>query len=563
MSGPRSRRRKIVDGGAIRDEVAERIEEATREPTLEPTPPDLTLPSRLIAPIPPRAPQKPQDAPEAPPTAPEPSIATPAVTAPHLGSYGNPSIDQHDALFVAASQAVQRKKGVRVSPVFMKAVMGVESGEDGNYPVGRCRPYDGYPGPLSCGPMQVKGPFHQQRCRDCDNTTLPGHIELAAHIIGDTMLAHRCDEYEAYVRGYLTSDDINGTSQQEAVAGLKRRVGQMDANAGPGTPEPAPVPAGDPMLIITGGVLFNDDYGWRDRAGVDYSNFAPGHGTFTWDEHPGIDLIVPPGTRLSTPAAGVVGCVGEHGTPQPGRSCGYYEDDGGGPGNITIKLDDVPGAPTTWLTIGHCRTTTVRPGERVTAGQQIGTVGLAGGGWHPHVETSILKDGTYLLLDPRVALAPFLTATPPQPTEPTFPWPMTWTAIAGTDRKIPLPADVPFKIQLTPRGPNRIGRPLNWTGVTQHETGNRGIGTGAQMHANWQRDGTQGHPDGFVGVHFYVDDTQIIQCIPVNEQGVHAGDWRNQQHVAIELCVNANRNGERAERNSMALAAGLLGWGMP
>lgn len=163
------------------------------------------------------------------------SADTPAF---ELGSFGVRSIDQHDALFRAASDAVFRKKGVRVNPRFMKAVMGGESGDNGDYPVSRCRPYDGYPGPRSCGPMQIKYDFHKQRCPECDNTTLAGHIELATHIIGDTMRAHRCDEYEAYIRGYLTSDDINGTTQQAAVAKLRQRVATMEADAGVAPDDP-------------------------------------------------------------------------------------------------------------------------------------------------------------------------------------------------------------------------------------------------------------------------------------------------------------------------------------
>jgi hypothetical protein len=160
-----------------------------------------------------------------------------------------------------------------------------------------------------------------------------------------------------------------------------------------------------------------------------------------------------------------------------------------------------------------------------------------------------------------------INALPPLPETTTTPAPQPqpgyqMVAIQGTTRKIPLPLDCRFRVQLTPLGPNRSGRALNWTGVTQHETGNRGNGADAAMHATWQENGTQGHPDGKVGVHFYVDDTEIVQTIPVNEQGVHSGDYRNREHVAIELCVNADRTSERAERNSQWLCAGLLGWGM-
>lgn len=145
-----------------------------------------------------RASEPPQDAPDDPETTPEPLEPSPAPPEPALsltlGSYGQPSIDQHDAKFVAASDAVFRKKGVRVDPRFVKAIMGLESGENGNYPLSKCRPWDGHPGPLSCGPMQIKWPYHKARCPGCLYTTLAGHIELATHIIGDTMQAKGLDE---------------------------------------------------------------------------------------------------------------------------------------------------------------------------------------------------------------------------------------------------------------------------------------------------------------------------------------------------------------------------------
>ncbi len=178
------------------------------------------------------------------PETPVPPKPPPATEPSALGSYGVPSIDAHDAAFLAGSQAVAAKRGVRVDPRVLKGMMGGESGEDGTYPVERCRPFDGHPGPRSCGPMQIKWGFHVQRCPECDEGTVAGHVEMAAHIIGMTMQAHRCDEYEAYVRGYLTSDDINGTSQQAAVKAIKQRVAAMvkDARADGPVPEPKPEP---------------------------------------------------------------------------------------------------------------------------------------------------------------------------------------------------------------------------------------------------------------------------------------------------------------------------------
>jgi hypothetical protein len=174
---------------------------------------------------------------------------------------------------------------------------------------------------------------------------------------------------------------------------------------------------------------------------------------------------------------------------------------------------------------------------------------------------------------------PLVGAPPPSPTGPTGPTgplPPGLVAhnLAGTNKPLWLPDDVAFEVKLTELdaiarptdrrpGANRSGKPMLWAGVTQHETGNERAGTDARMHAQWQFNGTPGHTDANgnpdrVGVHLYVDDKRVVQCLPVDEKGVHSGDWKNDVHVAVELCVNADRNRARAERNAAALMAGLL-----
>jgi N-acetylmuramoyl-L-alanine amidase len=143
----------------------------------------------------------------------------------------------------------------------------------------------------------------------------------------------------------------------------------------------------------------------------------------------------------------------------------------------------------------------------------------------------------------------------PAPPDPTG---YTAHAIAGSVEPLLLPSTLRFRQHLTTVRPNRTYRAMNWTGNTQHTTGNTRHGTGATMHANWQFDGTPGHPDGAVSVHFYVDDKEVVQTLPVDEQGIHAGDWRNQQHVAVELCVNQDRDARKAESHAVYLQAGLL-----
>lgn len=147
------------------------------------------------------------------------------------------------------------------------------------------------------------------------------------------------------------------------------------------------------------------------------------------------------------------------------------------------------------------------------------------------------------------------------PTDPNQPTPTGWKAwrVEGSQERLWLPDDIQFEIQLTPawRTCNRSGRRLNWTGIRQHETGNTRVGAGARMHANWQYNGTEGHPDGCVAVHFYVENKLVIQTLPVNEQGIHSGDAGNQTQVAIEACVNADANWNTTKDTTARLEAGL------
>jgi murein DD-endopeptidase MepM/ murein hydrolase activator NlpD len=170
----------------------------------------------------------------------------------------------------------------------------------------------------------------------------------------------------------------------------------------PGEPPNPPPPRRDPIEIIVGGPVPPISYGWRADAGLHYYRY--GHGTNRETEHTGLDIPLECGALLYTPFAGVVDCVGAAGTARWGQGCGAYADvDGGGAGNVTILLDaQYQGSPVK-LTLGHCRQAFVRPGDRVSAGQRVATVGSMNG-CHVHVETSVQRNGTYWLVDPRLAL---------------------------------------------------------------------------------------------------------------------------------------------------------------
>ncbi len=148
-------------------------------------------------------------------------------------------------------------------------------------------------------------------------------------------------------------------------------------------------------------------YGWLADEGLDYYGYGVGHGTDRSTQHPGVDVPVPDETPLFTPAAGVVRCVGEAGEVTWGQGCGFFRDvDGGGVGNITILLDSGHK-----LTLGHCSSATISPGQRVAAGQHVGRSGSMNGP-HVHVEVSVNNNGTYWLVDPIPALREAMGAPP-------------------------------------------------------------------------------------------------------------------------------------------------------
>lgn len=359
-------------------------------------------PPRPVNPVPKPEPVEPAPVPR--PVEPAPAPVPESAPA-RLGSYGNASIDKHDAAILAAVEAVRGKRGVSVDPHFLKGVMDVESGGNGDYPPGRCRPCDGHDCVPACGPFQIKHRYHRQRCPECDFSTVAGQAELAAHIIGMTMAERGIDEYGALTAVYFPTDDANGTSQNAYVKRVRELVRRMEADAAGTTPAPEPTPAPpkpvDPLSAILGRKPVPPvTYGWLDDVGLDYYGYGVGHGTQRSTQHTGIDLSLPCGASLHAPAAGVVDCVGDAGAPRWGQACGAYRDvDGGGAGNVSVLLD--PGRVK--LTLGHCRDAFVRPGQRVAAGQKVATVGSMNG-CHVHVETSIERNGTYWLVEPVAAL---------------------------------------------------------------------------------------------------------------------------------------------------------------
>lgn len=149
--------------------------------------------------------------------------------------------------------------------------------------------------------------------------------------------------------------------------------------------------------------------------------------------------------------------------------------------------------------------------------------------------------------------------SPEEPEEPAGPLEgfVSWD-VPGLGYPLILPEGITVEVILTPVGVHRPGRKIDRTGSTLHETGNRGNGSGARMHSNWQDGCTQGHPDGYVGVSMYVENRLVLIKIPLNENSIHSGDWRNNAHDSMEVCVNADRNARVTEDTAMWVKASVL-----
>lgn len=119
---------------------------------------------------------------------------------------------------------------------------------------------------------------------------------------------------------------------------------------------------------------------------------------------------------------------------------------------------------------------------------------------------------------------------------------------------------VPFYTMIvadTGRGNVRSGIAMEHIiGITNHNTGN--VGATAINHAKWLAN-VAAADELDVSVHFFVDDTCIVQTVPLNEVTWHAGDGRgdgNMHTISVEICEVSNQAG--ADANAIALNAALL-----
>lgn len=127
-------------------------------------------------------------------------------------------------------------------------------------------------------------------------------------------------------------------------------------------------------------------------------------------------------------------------------------------------------------------------------------------------------------------------------------------------------SDIPVKINIiTGVGAKNVRtyKEMKPIGITVHNTGNSSASAGAEQHGKHLQN-VENEDKTYVSWHFTVDDVCIVQHLPLNETGYHAGDGDgvgNTKTIGIEICEN--RNYEKAEQNAVALIKALcetFGW---
>ena len=105
---------------------------------------------------------------------------------------------------------------------------------------------------------------------------------------------------------------------------------------------------------------------------------------------------------------------------------------------------------------------------------------------------------------------------------------------------------------------NRPGRSNPMEFITIHNTGNTNAGSNARAHARYILGNTAANLP--VSWHYTVDNTEIWQHLPDNEDAFHAADGSgagNRRSIGIEICENSDGNLQKATENAVWLTAQL------
>lgn len=103
---------------------------------------------------------------------------------------------------------------------------------------------------------------------------------------------------------------------------------------------------------------------------------------------------------------------------------------------------------------------------------------------------------------------------------------------------------------------NRPGNAMNPAYITVHNTANTEKGANAAMHARYVK-----NPGTATSWHFTVDEKEVYQHLPLNENGWHAGDGNgpgNRKSIGIEICENSDGDFDKAVANAQWLIKKLM-----
>lgn len=183
-------------------------------------------------------------------------------------------------------------------------------------------------------------------------------------------------------------------------------ISQDPASPGYGTQSTTGAVVGQ-MATIYGSTPAHVSFEFGAEGGPDLYGYGTSYG-LNGTQHTGVDIGMAVGSNLYAPMAGTVTCSGTNngtgatGVNPQGTGCSAYNDwEGQGNGRIEIELDNG-----TVIILGHTSTSSVHPGQHVTAGELLGTSGGMNGP-HVHVEVRVPDKSTasgYRIVDPSTVL---------------------------------------------------------------------------------------------------------------------------------------------------------------
>jgi murein DD-endopeptidase MepM/ murein hydrolase activator NlpD len=308
------------------------------------------------------------------------------------GGMGDPGgaewakVNQWNGLINSAIARVQSELGISVPGNVVKAVMKLESGGEN---VG-CNAW-GY-----CGLMQTGSGSWINNFDPNVNRTPEGNIYYGVQELANWYKAVGTGNWEdaaaAYFSGYnYNKPDVSdgyGTTVGQYRNIIRQNLAALNSAGGGAT-------GGTGQWGGSGGgrgvfSLFGPGASNGFDFGVSSSNGLYGYGTsygLDGTQHTGLDVMQPLGSPLYAPGGATVVCVG----------CWRNDHLTGGVGRIELEMPD--GARVLY---DHTYSSTVRVGDRVTAGQLIGT---SGGMYSPHTHLEVRvpdssQSSGYRLVDP-------------------------------------------------------------------------------------------------------------------------------------------------------------------